>query len=147
MELAGRVAVVTGGSSGMGAALVQLLREAGAHTVVWDVAADADVVCDVSDPAAVERALATTIADVGVPTVVTTCAAISDGTLLIDVDPAKWDRVFAVYGKGTWLVLRAAARALIEQGTRGSLVASSSISARLSDRTMGAYCASKAAVD
>ncbi|HEY3833184.1 MAG TPA: SDR family oxidoreductase [Acidimicrobiia bacterium] len=143
-----RVAVVTGGASGMGAELVALLRDCGVTTVAWDVATGADIECDVSDAAAVDRALAQTVAAYGVPTVVTTCAAIGGGaTPLLDVDPADWNHLFGVNVIGTWLVLRAAARALVEHELAGSLVAFSSISARLSDRGMGPYCASKAAVD
>ncbi len=147
MELEGRVAVVTGGASGMGAAFVALLREAGLTSVVWDVAPGADIACDVSDPAAVDAALAATVAGHGVPSVVTACAAIGDGASLLDADPDTWDRLFAVNVRGTWLVLRAAARALVEHRMDGSLIAFSSISARLSDRGMGLYCSSKAAVD
>jgi len=132
----------------MGAALAGLLRDAGATTVVWDVDPTADVVCDVRDAAAVDTALAQTVADHGVPTVVTTCAALGGGaTLLTDIDPDEFDNLLAVNVKGTWLVLRAAARALIEHELTGSLLAFSSISARLSDRGMGPYCASKAALD
>ncbi|HEY1740142.1 MAG TPA: SDR family oxidoreductase [Acidimicrobiia bacterium] len=148
MEIDGRVAVVTGGASGMGAALVALLRDAGVTTVAWDVTSGADIECDVSDAAAVSRALAETVAAHGVPSIVTTCAAIGGGaTTLLDVDPVDWNRLFGVNVTGTWLVLRAAARALVEHEMDGSLVAFSSISARLSDRGMGPYCASKAAVD
>ena len=147
MELEGRVAVVAGGMSGMGAALVDELRAAGTTAVVWDIAEGADVRCDVSDAPSVDDALRATIAQYGVPTVVTTCAAIGDGAPLLDADPDAWDRVLGVNVKGTWLVLRAAARALVEQSLDGSFVAFSSISGRLSDRGMGMYCASKAAVD
>ncbi len=131
----------------MGAALASLLRDHGVTTVVWDVAGGADIECDVSDAAAVDGALAATIERHGVPTIVTTCAAIGDGATLLRADPAAWDRLFSINVKGTWLVLRAAARALIEREASGSLLAFSSISGRLSDRGMGAYCASKAAVD
>jgi NAD(P)-dependent dehydrogenase (short-subunit alcohol dehydrogenase family) len=147
VDLEGRVAVVTGGASGMGAAVAEHLRRAGASLVVWDLAPSADVVCDIGDPQAVDAALTTTIDRAGVPTVVTTCAGIGDGATLLDADAAVWDRVFAVNARGSWLVLRACARALIERELDGSLIAFSSISARLSDRGMGMYCASKAALD
>ena len=48
---------------------------------------------------------------------------------------------------GTWLVLRAAARAMIDAGCGGSMVAVSSISGTVADRTSGAYCVSKAGID
>jgi len=66
---------------------------------------------------------------------------------LVDVSPETWDQVMGVNLRGPWLTIRAAARAMIEAETSGSIIAFSSISARLSDRGMGPYCASKAGLD
>ena len=147
MDLEGRVAVVTGGASGMGEALVGLLRSAGARTVVWDLAAGADVECDVADPDAIDAAIEETVRRTGVPTVVTACAGIGASGALVDVAPATWDRVMGVNLRGPWLTIRATARAMIAAETAGSIIAFSSISARLSDRGMGPYCTSKAGLD
>ncbi len=147
VTVAGAVALVSGGASGIGAAHVAALRGAGAEPVVWDVGTGADVVCDVRDPDAVERAMATTVDEYGVPTLVTVCAGIGDSAMLVDTKPDDWDRVLDVNLKGAWLVMRAAAIAMIERGQGGSIVALSSISGRVADRGMGAYCASKAALD
>jgi NAD(P)-dependent dehydrogenase (short-subunit alcohol dehydrogenase family) len=57
-----------------------------------------------------------------------------------------WDRVIAVNTRGPWLVMRAVAKALVDAGVPGSIVATSSVSARLVDRGMATYCASKAAL-
>jgi NAD(P)-dependent dehydrogenase (short-subunit alcohol dehydrogenase family) len=67
--------------------------------------------------------------------------------MLVDETVQDWNRVIAINLTGTWLTLRAAARAMIATGTPGSMVAVSSISGTVVDRNMGAYCASKAAVD
>jgi len=147
MDLEGRVAVVTGGASGMGEALVGLLRSAGARTVVWDLDEGADIECDVSDPDAIEAAIEQTVRREGVPTVITACAGIGTSGALVDVSPETWDQVMGVNLRGPWLTIRAAARAMIEAETSGSIIAFSSISARLSDRGMGPYCASKAGLD
>ncbi|HXO52544.1 MAG TPA: SDR family oxidoreductase, partial [Mycobacterium sp.] len=48
---------------------------------------------------------------------------------------------------GTWLSMRATARAMVDAGSGGSIVAVSSISGTLADRDMGAYCVSKAGID
>jgi NAD(P)-dependent dehydrogenase (short-subunit alcohol dehydrogenase family) len=75
------------------------------------------------------------------------CAGIGAlGTLLAQSD-AQWQRVLAVNLTGTWLTMRAAAQAMIDAGTGGSIVAVSSISGTVADQGMGAYCASKAGVD
>jgi len=147
MDLEGRVAIVTGGASGIGAALIGLLRDAGARPVAWDLTPGTDVHCDVSDPVSVDAALAETIGREGVPTVVSACAGVGSSALIIDTPPEDWDRVLGVNLRGPFLTIRATARAMIEHGEEGSIVAFSSISARLSDRGMAAYCASKAGLD
>jgi NAD(P)-dependent dehydrogenase (short-subunit alcohol dehydrogenase family) len=139
-------AVVVGGASGIGAAVVARHRAAGTDVVVWDVAEGSDVICDVTDPDQIAAAADTTIALVGVPGMVTISAGISHSGLLADTPPGDWDRVMAVNTKGAWLTMRAVARPMAESG-RGSIVAISSVSSHLVDRSMGLYCASKAALD
>jgi len=60
--------------------------------------------------------------------------------------PDEWDRVMGVNAKGVWLAMRGLGRTMVEAG-QGSIVVVSSVSAQLVDRTMGLYCASKAALD
>jgi NAD(P)-dependent dehydrogenase (short-subunit alcohol dehydrogenase family) len=140
-------ALVVGGASGIGAAVATAQRASGRPTLVWDRAGEYDVECDITDPDAVDRALATTIERMGVPTVITVTAGIGHAGLLVDVSPEAWDTVMRVNARGPWLVMRAFARAMIESGVAGSIVATSSVSGHLVDRNMGAYCASKAALD
>jgi NAD(P)-dependent dehydrogenase (short-subunit alcohol dehydrogenase family) len=66
--------------------------------------------------------------------------------MLLDVAPEEWDRVMGTNARGVWLVMRALARPMLD-GDGGSIVVTSSVSARLADRSMGLYCASKAALD
>ena len=139
------VAVVVGGASGIGAALAERHRRDGATVVVWD-RREADVTCDVSEPAQITEALQATIDRVGVPDTVTITAGIGHSGRLAEVSPADWDEVMAVNARGPWLVLRAFAARMTEK-PEGSLVAVSSVSARLVDANMGLYCASKAALD
>lgn len=140
------LALVIGGGSGIGAALVQTYRSQGTPVVTWDVAGEADVRCDVADPEAVERAVDETRERWGVPRWVTVTAGVGHGGLLVDVTPPEFDRVLAVNARGPWLCLRGWARVLLSENRRASLVAVSSVSARLVDRGMGVYCASKAAL-
>lgn len=67
--------------------------------------------------------------------------------MLLAVSPDEWQRVLAVNLTGTWLTMRAAAQAMVDAGTGGSIVAVSSISGTVADRDMGAYCVSKAGID
>lgn len=138
--------VVVGGASGIGAAVVESERARGRDVVVWDIAGSYDVKCDVTDPASVDAALDDTIARSGVPSEVTVTAGVGHSAMLLDLPVEEWDRVIAVNTRGPLLVMRAFARAMIDAGSPGSIVATSSVSARLVDRSMGAYCASKAAL-
>lgn len=138
--------VVVGGASGIGAAVVESERQRGRDVVVWDVAGVYDAKCDVTEPASVDAALEETIERNGVPSEVTVTAGVGHSGLLLDLPVDEWDRVIAVNTRGPLLVMRAFARAMIDAGSPGSIVATSSVSARLVDRSMGAYCASKAAL-
>jgi NAD(P)-dependent dehydrogenase (short-subunit alcohol dehydrogenase family) len=138
--------VVVGGASGIGAAVVDAARAEGGEAVVLDIAGTYDVKCDVTDPVSVDRAVEETLALSGVPTEVTVTAGVGHSAMLLDVSVEEWDHVIAVNTRGPLLAMRAFARAMIDAGVGGSIVATSSVSARLVDRAMGPYCASKAAL-
>jgi len=139
-------AVVTGGASGIGAAEADRLRAAGHNVVVWDISGG-DIACDISDPDSVSAAINRTITDHGVPGRLVACAGIGASGLLMEQAPAEWQRVIDTNLTGTWLTMRAVARAMVDHGGGGSIVAVSSISGTLADRDMGAYCVSKAGID
>ncbi|OBH22059.1 glucose 1-dehydrogenase [Mycobacterium sp. E1715] len=140
------IALVTGGASGIGREVAGRLRDAAHDVVVWDLA-DADIVCDVSDPDAVSAAMEQTVSEHGTPTRIVTCAGVGASGLLLEQSPAEWNRVLGVNLTGTWLTIRAGAQAMVDAGVGGSIVAVSSISGTVADRDMGAYCVSKAGVD
>ena len=140
------LAVVVGGGSGIGAAVVAAYRSQGTETVTWDIAGDRDLTCDVTEPDAIDRAVAETTQRFGLPRWVTVTAGVGHSGMLLDEAPENFDRVMAVNARGPWLCLRGWARVLRDEGRQGSLIAVSSISARLADRAMGVYCASKAAL-
>jgi NAD(P)-dependent dehydrogenase (short-subunit alcohol dehydrogenase family) len=143
----GGMGVVVGGASGIGAAVADRYRSSGREVVTWDVHESADIVCDVTVPGQIDDALATTLARVSeVPTEITVTAGIGHSGLLTEIDREEFDRVLAVNTTGPWLVMRAWARHYAEHELRASMVATSSVSARIVDRSMGAYCASKAAL-
>ena len=139
-------AVVVGGGSGIGAAVVTRLRGAGQEVLSWDIAGG-DILCDIGNPDSVTQAMSETAVAVGAPERFITCAGVGASGLLLDHTPEDWRRVLDVNLTGTWLVIRAAATAMIDAGRGGSIVAVSSISGSLADREMGAYCVSKAGID
>lgn len=139
-------AIVTGGGSGIGRAVVEAMRKDGRDVLAWDVS-NGDIDCDITDLASIEAALEQSVAINGVPDRLVACAGVGASGMLLEHDPQQWRRVLDTNVTGTWLTLRTVARAMIEAGTAGSIVAVSSISGSLADRDMGAYCVSKAGVD
>ena len=137
--------VVTGGASGLGAAVVRAVQAAGGTPVVLDLAAPGDgtegVAVDLADPRAAEAAVREVAERHGGLGAVVTAAGIDACGRLADVDPARWDRVVAVNLLGTAAVVRAALPALEAARGRVVTVASTLGYRALSDAT--AYCASK----
>lgn len=144
------VAVVVGGGSGIGAAVVERQRAQGVDVVVWDLDPEADgssgIVCDIARPEQVAAAAEQTLATLGVPDLVTITAGVGHAGMLIDAPAEDWDRVVGTNAKGVWLAMRSLAAHMLD-ADGGSIVATSSVSGRLADRSMGMYCASKAALD
>ena len=140
------IAIVTGGGSGIGRAVSERLRNAGADVVVWDLK-DGDIACDISDPESVAAAVEHTVAGHGTPDRLVACAGVGASGLLLDQTPADWQRVIDTNLTGTWLTMRAVAQVMVDANAGGSIVAVSSISGTLADRDMGAYCVSKAGID
>jgi rhamnulose-1-phosphate aldolase/alcohol dehydrogenase len=134
--LTGRVALVTGGASGIGLAVVQRLSDLGANVVVVDLdeeragKAVADlpadralgVAADVTDEAAVDAAVEAAVAAFGGIDLVVNNAGIAASAPLVDTTVAEWERLHAVLARGSFLVSRAAARTMIAQGLGGDLV-------------------------
>jgi NAD(P)-dependent dehydrogenase (short-subunit alcohol dehydrogenase family) len=141
--------LVTGGSSGLGAAVVQAVRNAGGNPVVLDrVAPDADgdaqvehQVVDLSDARAAEAAVREVSHRVGGIDAVVTCAGTDRCGALVDVPGEEWDRVVLVNLLGTAAVVRAALPDLVDRLGRVVTVASTLGLRALPDAT--AYCASK----
>lgn len=158
-ELGGRVAFVTGGARGIGRAVAHTLAGAGAAVMVGDVdvaeaeaAADAlraqggradAVALDVGDEAAVDAAAAACVERLGRIDVLIANAGIGTFAPLLETTTADWDRVLRVNLTGCFLTLRAFARPMIEQGTGGSIVVSSSLYGLRGGPDNSAYSASK----
>jgi NAD(P)-dependent dehydrogenase (short-subunit alcohol dehydrogenase family) len=129
-DLAGQRIIVTGGASGMGAALLAPLRRAGARVVSLDLndeqgqacAEAADIAgflpCDVSDQASVDSAFAEAAATLGGLDSLIHAAGIAPGSPAEAITLEAWERVFAVNARGTMLTNQAAFRLLRETGGR-----------------------------
>lgn len=139
---------VTGGASGLGAAVVDAVRDAGGVAAVIDKSAPrVDVpaaAVDLSDWDAATEAVADLVDQAGPPDAVVTAAGIDACGTLLDVDPTSWRRVVEVNLFGTVAVVRAALPHLVERHGRVVTVASTLALRGAGDAT--AYCASKFAV-
>ncbi|MCC6180180.1 MAG: SDR family NAD(P)-dependent oxidoreductase [Chloroflexi bacterium] len=165
MELAGKVAIVTGGGTGMGKEFSKRLAAAGASVVVNysrsgdDAAATvgeieaaggkaAAVQADVADAGQVERLVAQTLERFGRLDVVVNNAGTTVFVPFSDlsgIDEAAWDRIMAVNVKGPWLLAKAAASALAADGG-GAIVTISSVAGLKPGGSSLAYSVSKAAM-
>jgi 3-oxoacyl-[acyl-carrier protein] reductase len=149
-DFEGRVALVTGGASGIGAATVDLLREGGARVAVFDrQGADGEVLAipgDVSRAAEADSAVARVIDELGRLDVLVNSAGVPGQSLrTLDVPDEEWERVFAINAHGTFWFCRAAARVMVERGY-GRIVNVASIAGKEGNPQAAAYSGSKAAV-
>jgi 2-dehydro-3-deoxy-L-rhamnonate dehydrogenase (NAD+) len=149
-DFEGRVALVTGGSSGIGAAAVERLRAGGARVAVFDLQElDGDVLSikgDVRHSADADAAVERVRDELGGIDVLVNAAGVSGQSLRTrDVSDDEWERVFAVNAHGTFWFCRAAARVMVERGY-GRIVNVASIAGKEGNPMAAAYSGSKAAV-
>jgi NAD(P)-dependent dehydrogenase (short-subunit alcohol dehydrogenase family) len=157
IELGGRLAVVTGGGSGLGAVMARRLVSHGVRVVlvgrrydaVAAVAAElGDLArgeaCDVSAPDDVEE-LGRRLAGEDVSILVNNAGIGGPVAPLPDVTPEEWDEVFAINVRGTYLMCRALLPGMYERGT-GDVVNVASVSGKRPLARRTPYCASKMAV-
>jgi NAD(P)-dependent dehydrogenase (short-subunit alcohol dehydrogenase family) len=156
MDFVDRVAIVTGGASGMGAATIRRLASGGAHVLIVDrdgeraraVAEEVSgtpVVGDVSDSSFCDRAVAQAVSEHGRLDVLVNAAGVIVRARGEDTTDEQWARIMGVNVSGTFFMCRAAVRAMKPVG-HGSIVNFGSIWGDLGSAGVAAYCASKGAV-
>ena len=158
-----KVAIVTGGGSGIGAAISLMLAEAGALVVIVDIHkanADAEVgklqaaglkaaaiEIDLADENAVVAGCQKIISEYGVPWVLVNNAGLQDRLLLLEGTAEEWDRMNQVNARGPFFMTREIARAMVAGGEGGRIVNVASMSLRGQIvKGLASYLASKGAL-
>ncbi len=160
-SLEGRVAVVTGGTSGIGLSLVRALAEAGADVVPMsrrkeqvDAAADeveqrgrraVRVTADVGDRASLQAALEATVAQLGHVDILVNCAGITKRTPTLDVSDEEWSSILETNLTGTLRACQVFGRHMLERGY-GRIINIASLASFVGLFEVAAYTASKAGV-
>ncbi|MEX0339215.1 MAG: SDR family NAD(P)-dependent oxidoreductase [Arenibacterium sp.] len=159
-DYAGRVAVITGGANGIGAAVADRMASSGARVAIWDMDVSAPearvadlpddrrafIQCDVSDLASVEAAMKQTEVVFDQVDVLVTSAGIAGPTsTLADYPPDMWRKVQAVNVDGIFHCCRAVVPGMQARGY-GRIVNVASIAGKEGNPNASAYSASKAAV-
>ncbi len=153
-RLADKVAIITGGASGIGLAVARRFLAEGAAVVIGDrdgealdrVAAElgpraAGVRCDVTVEADVEALVATAVSRHGRLDIAFANAGIGSGTRIVDLPRHEWSNVLDVCLTGPFLTIKHAAPAM---ASGGSIVVTTSLNAVQPGPAMAAYCSAKA---
>ncbi len=163
-DLTGKVALVTGGNSGIGLGFAEGLARHGADVCIWGRNADKNAAaeeklkqyggkvlalqCDVGDRDAVESGFAQTVETLGkVDSCFANAGIGSRGTPFVKMELDEWRDIFRVNMEGVFFTFQAAIKHMVERGEGGSLVVTSSGSAIFGAPRTEHYAATKAGVN
>ena len=157
MRLEGKVAIVTGGARGIGAAVCRRYAAEGAQVVVADILEDEAKVLaadiggmgiglDVTDRASIDAMVGRTVAEAGGIDILVNGAAVFDMAPFVEITEESFDRQFAINVKGLVFTGQAVASRMITQGRGGKIINFASQAGRRGEALVTVYCASKAAV-
>lgn len=154
MRMEGKVAIVTGSTSGIGQAIAEHYLQEGAKVVFSGLSPEFKVShenayyikCDVSKSAEVDNIVKETVAKFGRLDVMVNNAGVGDSGGILDTDDELWDKVISIDLSGVFYGVRAAARAMKELGIKGSIINMSSILGKVGFAGAVSYCSAKGGV-
>lgn len=162
-DFSGKVALVTGGGRGLGQATAIELASRGARVAIADrkpeIAAETEALCnkagsgarafvyDQASAQSVEACVAAVVEQYGQIDLLFANAGTGKFAPVVDMKKADWDFVIQVNLNGTFYVCQEVAKRMIRRGKGGKMVLTASSGARVIADQLGAYCASKAAVE
>jgi 3-oxoacyl-[acyl-carrier protein] reductase len=156
-ELEGKIALVTGGSRGIGSSIVRQLADAGARVAVVARAQDRAQAaaaalpgeghkgygCDVSETASVDALIKSVEADFGGLDILVNNAGVTEDNLLVRISDEQWDTVVDTNLKGAFTLIRAAARGMMRRRS-GRIINITSVVGLTGNKGQANYAASKA---
>jgi NAD(P)-dependent dehydrogenase (short-subunit alcohol dehydrogenase family) len=162
-KLQGKVAIITGGASGIGVATARLFAQHGArmvviadiqdqlgHQVAESIGIDkcSYVLCDVADEDQVKNMVESTVQKHGQLDIMFSNAGILSGSdqTVLELDFSEFDKLFATNVRGMALCVKHAARVMVEKRVRGSIICTGSVAASHGGKRLTDYCMSKHAV-
>ncbi|HEV2674322.1 MAG TPA: SDR family oxidoreductase [Aliidongia sp.] len=152
MRLDGKIAIVTGGASGIGAAIARRFADEGARVVIADLKPSDGTMpghfheTDVGDEASIGRLVDAAVDRHGRLDLLVNSAGIGQSRPFLDTPAALLDRILAINLRGTFLMGQAAARAMIAGGRGGAIVNIASVSGLRGNVGRAAYGASKGGI-
>ncbi|WP_176074633.1 SDR family oxidoreductase [Brucella intermedia] len=154
--LSGKIAIVTGGASGIGAAISRAFIAKGAKVAVLDISADIakakaaelgenakPFVCDVSSQQSVNDAIAAVNDEFGTIDIAVNSAGVVYLAPAEEISLNEWDKTISINLKGSFLVTQAVGRAMIAAGKGGKIINLASQAGTVAIEEHVAYCASK----
>lgn len=162
MLLDGSVALISGVGPNIGREIARTLAENGAKVMCMDINGDAaeetarmlvdsgyeaaSVQADITDPAAVQRAVGNTVSTYGGINILVNDAAVSDNAGILDADVDTWRKVIDVIQTGTFLCTQAVAKQMVAQGSGGVIINMASTSGHRGKSGSVAYQTAKAGI-
>ena len=159
MNIANKIAIITGAARGIGKAIAERYVQEGAKVVIADLneqgAKDVaaalgpnafGVKLDITDQASIDATIAATVSHFGGLDILVNNAGLFDMAPIVEITRESYRRIYSVNVEGLLFMLQAGAKQMIAQGRGGKIINFASQAGRRGEALVAIYCSSKAAV-